>query len=296
MSVAAPAAEKTVRCPTCRADHACGSACNLFISAECPVCLETRDPFVSLPCKHGVCAECYPQLCSATGRAPVAAVLGTSDEGNVVLDESIDENWEPTPAEVREYAVWLGMTLPADDAYLYIAKEGLKAPLPPPWKPCKTSEGEIFYFNFSTGESVWDHPCDEFYRNQYASAKAEAQAQAEAQVQAETARAQVLAEMEASMTTFLGSSEAQGAQPSAEAVLRRAKKMTRKAERGDVAAALGEARKLLANSKAAAQLHAALAEPLRRSVETRSPALNCPPAVHRTLPPLEGRNRRATLA
>jgi hypothetical protein len=250
---------------------------------------------VSLPCKHGVCAECFPRLCSA-GRSPTAGPAEASNpEGNVVLDESIDENWEPTDAEVREYAVWLGMSLPTDDKFLYIAKEGLKAPLPPPWKPCKTSEGEIFYFNFSTGESVWDHPCDEFYRNQYTSAKAEAQAQAEAQVQAETARAQVLAEMEASMNTFLGSSEP-SAQPSAEAVLRRAKKMTRKAERGDVAAALGEARKLLANSKAAAQLHAALAEPLRRSVETRSPALNCPPAVHRTLPPLEGRLRRATLA
>ena len=23
---------------------------------------------------------------------------------------------------------------------------------------------EIYYFNFATGESIWDHPCDEFYR------------------------------------------------------------------------------------------------------------------------------------
>ena len=25
--------------------------------------------------------------------------------------------------------------------------------------------GDIYYFNFTTGESNWDHPCDEFYRN-----------------------------------------------------------------------------------------------------------------------------------
>jgi len=25
--------------------------------------------------------------------------------------------------------------------------------------------GDIYYFNFSTGESVWDHPRDDFYRN-----------------------------------------------------------------------------------------------------------------------------------
>ena len=24
--------------------------------------------------------------------------------------------------------------------------------------------GEIYYFNFSTGDSVWDHPCDEHFR------------------------------------------------------------------------------------------------------------------------------------
>ena len=25
--------------------------------------------------------------------------------------------------------------------------------------------GDIYYFNFQTGDSVWDHPCDEYYRN-----------------------------------------------------------------------------------------------------------------------------------
>lgn len=24
--------------------------------------------------------------------------------------------------------------------------------------------GDIYYFNFATGESIWDHPCDEFYK------------------------------------------------------------------------------------------------------------------------------------
>lgn len=24
--------------------------------------------------------------------------------------------------------------------------------------------GDIYYFNFSTGQSTWDHPCDEHYR------------------------------------------------------------------------------------------------------------------------------------
>lgn len=37
----------------------------------------------------------------------------------------------------------------------------MKAALPPAWKPCRADNGDIFYFNFTTGESVWDHPCDE---------------------------------------------------------------------------------------------------------------------------------------
>ncbi len=36
----------------------------------------------------------------------------------------------------------------------------MKAPLPADWKPCKTLDtGEIYYFNFATGQSIWDHPC-----------------------------------------------------------------------------------------------------------------------------------------
>ena len=90
---------------------------------------------------------------------------------SVILEEDIDEDYEPTDAEIDEYAQWLGLT--DDDVDLHwIAREGLKAPLPDHWKPCKTSEGEIYYFNFSTGESVWDHPCDEYYRNLYEEEKA----------------------------------------------------------------------------------------------------------------------------
>lgn len=35
--------------------------------------------------------------------------------------------------EIREYAAFLGMELPEDNDLLYIAKEGLMAPLPESW-------------------------------------------------------------------------------------------------------------------------------------------------------------------
>ena len=28
-----------------------------------------------------------------------------------------------------------------------------------------TAGGDIYYFNFTSGDSTWDHPCDEYYRN-----------------------------------------------------------------------------------------------------------------------------------
>jgi len=79
-----------------------------------------------------------------------------------------DTEYEPTEEEVVEYATWLGMDKHEDKALFWIAREGLKAPLPDDWKPCKTMDTlEIFYFNFETGESSWDHPCDAYYRNIY---------------------------------------------------------------------------------------------------------------------------------
>lgn len=54
-----------------------------------------------------------------------------------------------------------------DKDLLYLAKEGLKAPLPPDWKPCQNREGKIYYFNFKTKQSQWEHPCDQYYKNLY---------------------------------------------------------------------------------------------------------------------------------
>ena len=88
-----------------------------------------------------------------------------------MLEEQFDPNYEPTPDEIREYAGFLGMDPEEDADFFYIAREGLKTPLPPGWKPCKTPQGDLYYFNFNTGESLWDHPCDEIFRRKFQEAK-----------------------------------------------------------------------------------------------------------------------------
>jgi hypothetical protein len=51
-----------------------------------------------------------------------------------------------------------------DEQLLWIAKQGIVAPLPEEWKACEDDAGEVFYFNFSTGESMWDHPSDALFK------------------------------------------------------------------------------------------------------------------------------------
>jgi centrosomal protein CEP164 len=103
---------------------------------------------------------------ASNGRSGAGAGGGAGAE-STVLEETIDENYEPTAEEIAEYAKWLGMDLEADKHLFWVAREGLKAPLPSEWKPCQSPEGELYYFNFQSGESVWDHPCDEHYRSMY---------------------------------------------------------------------------------------------------------------------------------
>jgi len=82
----------------------------------------------------------------------------------MVLEEEIDDNYEQDEQEILEYAEFLGMDLQTDQDFFYIAKEGLKAPLPGPWKPIQRDDGELYFYNSSTGETIQEHPCDEYYK------------------------------------------------------------------------------------------------------------------------------------
>ncbi|KAL3885264.1 hypothetical protein ACJMK2_025352 [Sinanodonta woodiana] len=82
----------------------------------------------------------------------------------LILEEDYDENYEPNDEDLYEYAAIIGIDPSKEPHLLWIAREGINAPLPEHWKPCQDPNQDIYYFNFATGESIWDHPCDEFYR------------------------------------------------------------------------------------------------------------------------------------
>jgi hypothetical protein len=86
----------------------------------------------------------------------------------IILEELIDRNYEPTTEEITEYAAWLGMDLETERDLFWIARTALKEPVPKPWKACRMDNSDdIFYFNFETGDSIWDHPCDIRFKQMY---------------------------------------------------------------------------------------------------------------------------------
>ena len=94
-------------------------------------------------------------------------------QGFRILKEELPPDYEPSHEEIVQYAEYLGMDPIADKDLLYIAKEGLKAPLPAPWKPCQQeSDDQIYYYNFETRELQQEHPCDDFYKKNFLQEKA----------------------------------------------------------------------------------------------------------------------------
>jgi hypothetical protein len=87
-----------------------------------------------------------------------------NDDINVLTDVEMSD-YTFSQEELEEYASYVGIDLELERDLLWVAAEGLVAVPPEPWKACQSSgESEVFFFNFVTGESVWDHPCDELTR------------------------------------------------------------------------------------------------------------------------------------
>uniref|UniRef100_A0A8I4A4I3 Centrosomal protein of 164 kDa n=1 Tax=Callithrix jacchus TaxID=9483 RepID=A0A8I4A4I3_CALJA len=83
----------------------------------------------------------------------------------LVLEEDYDETYIPSEQEILEFAREIGIDPIKEPELMWLAREGIVAPLPVEWKPCQHVTGDIYYFNFANGQSMWDHPCDEHYRN-----------------------------------------------------------------------------------------------------------------------------------
>ena len=64
---------------------------------------------------------------------------------------------ESYPAEVLDFAVYLGIDPQREEHMLWIAQECLGAELPAPWSEHTSSRGDVYFYNSETDESVVEH-------------------------------------------------------------------------------------------------------------------------------------------
>ena len=70
-------------------------------------------------------------------------------------------------SDVIDYAGYLGMTLPEDNQFLWIADEALSAPEPFGWEERLDPKGGVYFFNTTTGMSMQQHPHDQHYQDHF---------------------------------------------------------------------------------------------------------------------------------
>eukprot|EP00747_Dinoflagellata_sp_TGD_P078537 gnl/TRDRNA2_/TRDRNA2_160114_c0_seq1.p1 gnl/TRDRNA2_/TRDRNA2_160114_c0~~gnl/TRDRNA2_/TRDRNA2_160114_c0_seq1.p1 ORF type:complete len:310 (-),score=65.92 gnl/TRDRNA2_/TRDRNA2_160114_c0_seq1:227-1156(-) len=124
--------------------------------------LSNRQTMAQVKALHGDCLQLITMPAMIEAREVTMSHEGAYENGVVLLTEST--TYEPTEDEVDDYSEWLGMDLDKDQDYMWIAREGLKCQLSHPWRACSTPEGDVFYFNFETLESTWEHPRDQHYK------------------------------------------------------------------------------------------------------------------------------------
>ncbi|KAG5481571.1 hypothetical protein LSCM1_05595 [Leishmania martiniquensis] len=105
---------------------------------------------------------------------PSAGEVFRGDDGTIstILPSNYGQDYEASEGELEEYAEYIGIDSAKEPELMWIAKEGLRAALPDGWRACQTEDNEVYYFNFRTGESLWDHPMDEHYKRQVINARA----------------------------------------------------------------------------------------------------------------------------
>ncbi|XP_071305807.1 centrosomal protein of 164 kDa isoform X5 [Agelaius tricolor] len=83
----------------------------------------------------------------------------------LILEEDYNESYVPKEQEIRDFAPTIGIDPDKESELLWLARECLVTPMPPEWKACQDiAGGDIYFFNFESGLSTWEHPCDEHYK------------------------------------------------------------------------------------------------------------------------------------
>ena len=95
---------------------------------------------------------------------------GATSEGSF-SSQGVGEYDPPSAMEIIEYAKYLGMNPIYDADLLWIAAEGLTAPLPAGWTEHEDQDSNLYFYNTATDHSTREHPLDKHYRQTYLNEK-----------------------------------------------------------------------------------------------------------------------------
>ena len=98
------------------------------------------------------------------------STVGAASEGSF-SSQGGSEYDPPSAMEIIEYAKYLGMNPIYDADLLWIAAEGLTAPLPAGWTEHEDQDGNLYFYNTATDHSTREHPLDKHYRQTYLNEK-----------------------------------------------------------------------------------------------------------------------------
>lgn len=93
--------------------------------------------------------------------------MAAADGGTGSPDERpdvADQQGSPDVADLYEYCLSLGVDADQDEDLLWVVHEAFNAPLPGNVAEYTNEEGRVYYFNEVTGQSSWEHPLDQVYR------------------------------------------------------------------------------------------------------------------------------------
>ncbi|XP_067130511.1 putative leucine-rich repeat-containing protein DDB_G0290503 isoform X2 [Centruroides vittatus] len=81
-----------------------------------------------------------------------------------ILKEVTETVTDISDEDVTIYAQQLGIDVLNEKHLFWIARKGLETPLPKPWCPVEDEKGRIYYYNYETDNSSWEHPADSYFR------------------------------------------------------------------------------------------------------------------------------------
>ncbi|VDL93542.1 unnamed protein product [Schistocephalus solidus] len=88
--------------------------------------------------------------------------VSNSPSGVLVLEENNEHM--PSEEEILLYATSIGIDTKKEPELIYLAREGISAPLPDGWTAIQDKDNNIFFHECSTGRTTQDHPMDALYR------------------------------------------------------------------------------------------------------------------------------------